>query len=214
MIRGFVSVATILGAALVACGTERAAHQQETADAGGGGGVAVDGGDSGSGGSGSGSAGSGGSGSAGSGGSGSGIAQAHDHCANGSAEVGCTNTKNPYNSGEDCMHANCHGTPLGTGASTWSFAGTVYTNFTFRTPAAGIVVTFGSATATTDSGGNFYSSATIAAAPAATKTSAASMILPATGDCNSQTCQMAKITQALPGLGSGINGIGEGSIFN
>jgi hypothetical protein len=172
----------------------------------------VDGGESGSGRSGS--DGSGGSGSAGSGSSGSGITLAHDHCANGSAEVGCTNTKNPYNSGEDCMQANCHGAPLGTGASAWSFAGTVYTNFTFRTPAAGIVVTFGPASATTDSGGNFYSSTTIAAAPAMAKTTAAPMVLPATGDCNSQTCHMAKITQASPGIGSGINGIGIGSIYN
>jgi hypothetical protein len=136
----------------------------------------------------------------------------NNHCTNGSGEIGCTNLQNPSNAGEDCMAANCHGTPLGQGALAWTFAGTVYADTNYAAPATGIPVTFSGVTAVTDTAGNFYSSS--AATSGSASTPKVNMATAATGDCNSSGCHMAKPGQTMPGAGSGINGTGNGSIYN
>lgn len=65
---------------------------------------------------------------------------------------------NPTNAGENCVSANCHGTPVGTGAPPYQFGGTVYkTGGTVPSVGAVIVLTGGGSTATvySDTAGNF-----------------------------------------------------------
>ena len=72
-------------------------------------------------------------------------------------------TSNP---GQNCLQANCHNMAVpGTGATGFTFAGTLYTTAGGGTAAGGatVQVKFGGQTvmATTDSDGNFYSSSPV-----------------------------------------------------
>jgi len=78
-------------------------------------------------------------------------AAAHTHAAGGTS-----------NAGMDCVVSGCHGTPPGTGASTFTFAGTLYTSSAASAPKTGatIQIKFGTTTYTaiSDMAGNFYNS--------------------------------------------------------
>jgi len=100
---------------------------------------------------------------------------------------------NPSNAGQGCMAAtNCHGTTPGTGASTYAFAGTVYTDANHTTPAAGIKVNAGGLNSFSDTGGNFYAYAppnlTFPCAADVTTATMAAQLNTGGGNCNSTGC--------------------------
>lgn len=66
------------------------------------------------------------------------------------------NPADPYNMGQNCMQANCHGIPQGAGAPQYFAGGTVYTDATGTTGAAGAYIMLGSQHTYADDHGNFY----------------------------------------------------------
>jgi hypothetical protein len=66
------------------------------------------------------------------------------------------NANDPYNMGQNCMAANCHGTQLGAGAPQFYAGGTVYTDANGTAGAAGAYVKLGTMHTYADDHGNFY----------------------------------------------------------
>ncbi|MGE5182780.1 MAG: hypothetical protein ACM31C_11985 [Acidobacteriota bacterium] len=115
-------------------------------------------------------------------GSGSNVTMAHTHAAP-------VNANNPTNAGLGCMSVNCHSaTTPGTGATPYTFAGTVFTGPAASMGNPNITVRVGALTAVTDAAGNFYSTSAVTF-PQNTGAGSSNMQGQiSVGDCNSSGC--------------------------
>ena len=123
------------------------------------------------------------------------VSPAHPHAAP-------VNAADPYNMGQNCLQANCHGTPQGNGATQYYAGGTVYTDATGTTGAAGAYVRFGNLHTYADDHGNFYlttqpmfpvaSNETLVDATCPTQSKMVEAT--ATGQCTSSACHGAGTT--------------------